>query len=278
MKTKALPVLLILFFLFYIGCSPDDDPNNGVHFRESFFNLNDSIREYKFNNTPSEVSYIKSFPWEIIQNKVSQDILDSSDIQYNIYTSIKNAELAMVENLDMSNLYMQNIIDYPLSIEEIGDNCWHQLLVGTILFIRNNVFVDISIDIQNSSFDSTDVLWLAEKIDQSIIDCEKVKNVNQIPAPEITSIDAISTLPEDWGEFVEIKISASDPNSSELSFRPILTGLALYNHNGIFNIYLDNSLPLYESNDKNKYKIMVWVWNEKNIVSLGEKEFSFNNN
>ena len=131
MKTQYL-LLIYFIFLFCPGCSLDENTKNdneGIHSREGLLNIGDSTREYKFKDVPADVGFVTSFPWEAIHERVPNDIIDSIDIQYWIYKSVEDAELAIVECLDLSNLYMHNIIDLPLPQGQIGDNCWHQLSV-----------------------------------------------------------------------------------------------------------------------------------------------------
>jgi hypothetical protein len=76
---------------------------------------------------------------------------------------------------------------------------------------------------------------------------------------------------------MEVKVTATDPNSYKLTFREVGTGLALTNDDGIFSIKPDKSIPVYVSEYPDKFRIMIWVWNEEHLVSLAEKEFSFMN-
>jgi hypothetical protein len=274
MKAQNL-FLYSLTLMFSAECSINEDTIEDFHIRKGFLNLGNGPREYKFNNVSASTGFITSFPWAAIQTRVSKDILNSTDIQYWIYTSVETAELEMVERLDMSSLYMNNVIDSPLPQGPIGDNCWYQKTVSSIQFIRNNVLISITLNINNSSFDYSTVEWLAREIDLSITESKKINNANLIPAPVILSFDIVSTLPNNWGQSVEIKVNASDPNSRNLTFREVATGFALTNNNGTFNIKLDQSFPIYITEDLNKFRIMIWIWNEDHLVSLAEKEFSF---
>jgi hypothetical protein len=280
MKTTLILTLLITGIGF-IQCETNDNDLSvtelKTHWIKGVRNLIDGPREYKFKNVSVDVGFVTSFPWEAIQAGLSEDVMDSVDIQYWIYTSIDAAELAMVEHLDMSNLYMRNILDFPLPGGEIGDNCWHQVEGGVVQFIRNNVLVFIQPPNFGDPFNWGDIELTARMIDEAIINAKNVSKSELVPAPVIHLVDIISSLPEDWGQSVKVKVNATDPNSYKLTFRIVGAGLALTNDIGIFNIIPDKSVPVFVCEDQNKFRIMIWVWNEQNLVSLAEKEFSFRN-
>jgi hypothetical protein len=275
MKTPY-STLLYFILMFSMGCSLDEDVIESYHVRKSILNTwLDDRPGYAFKDVPPGAGFVTSFPWNAVRSKVPENILNSTDIQYYIYSSVDDAEFAMVEHLGMSNLYMHNIIDTPLPNGPIGDNCWHQLLVGSIQFLRNNVFVSVAPLSNNSFTDFSIVENLARKIDMSIVESKKVYNASLIPVPNVLSLETISSLPDDWGQSVEVNVNAVDPNSRKLTFRQVGAGLATTNDNGSFNISPENSVPVYVSEDPGKFRIMIWVWNEEHLVALAEKEFSF---
>ena len=144
-------ILILITLLSFLSCQKDSvNESENIHIRKGVWNWDNGPHEYKFRNVSADAGFVASFPREAIQAELPENVLDSADIHYWIYTSVDAAELAMVERLDMSNLLMHNIIDSPLSEGQIGDNCWHQLLVGAIQFIRNNVFVYITPNINLS--------------------------------------------------------------------------------------------------------------------------------
>lgn len=147
-----------------MGCPSDDVVETEFHIRKSICRSDELSREYKFRNIPADAGFVISFPWENIRENVPEESLNAAEIQYWICTSVKDAELVMVERLDMSNLYMNNIIDTPLPQGQVGDNCWHQMTVEAIQFIRNNVFVSIFPTRNDSPEDFSVVEWLAGEI------------------------------------------------------------------------------------------------------------------
>ena len=275
---KQYFLFIYLIFLFCIGCSTDMDPSNlsnGIHIRLSVWKKIGGPNEYKFRDVPAYVGFITEFPWESIRAGLSEEVMDKIDIEYWIYTSIEDAELGMVERLDMSSLYMRNMIDFPLPGGEIGNNCWHQVEGGVIQFIRNNVLVLIKPPIFGDPFDWSDFELVARKIDAAIVNTKKVYIRALVPAPLIHSVDIVSGFPEDWGQPTKVKVISTDPKSQKLTYRQVGAGLALTNDNGVFKIMPDNSIPVYVCKDPNKFKIMIWVWNEDHLITLAKKEFSF---
>ncbi len=199
--------------------------------------------------------------------------MENWTIDYRIFKSIEDAELTMVERLDMSNLYMYNIIDSPLAKGPIGDNCFYQLSVGAVEFIRNNAFVSITPDINNSSYDATTTEWLARKVDSLIVASEKVDNISKIPAPEIASVQIISELPENWNKTVNVIVNATDQGSQHLKYRQYASGLGVVSESGnmilSFNKYADST------DNPGLAKVRIWVWNEDFITSSIQKEIPF---
>jgi len=246
---------------------------NDIHIRKGFTDWGDGqIREYKFRNVAESVGYLTMFPIENIIQKIPNEVLENWNIEYRIHTSIDDAELAMVERLDMSNLYMHNIIDSPLSKGPIGDNCWYQLSAGVIQFLRNNVFVSIAPNFKNSSFDST-TEWLAREVDTLIMASEKVDNENLIPSPNIISVDIISELPMNWEKTVDVKINAEDPNFQKLFYRKYATGFGVVSETGYLTLSFNKIADASE--DTGKAKVKIWVWNEDFVTSSVQIEIPF---
>ena len=121
-------IFLIIILTGIIGCEKDKQERNpnDIHIRQGFTDWGDGqIREYKFKDVAESVGYLTMFPIENISQKLPNEVLENWNIEYWIYTSIDDAELAMVERLDMSSLFVHNTIDYPLPQGQIGDN-WRQ--------------------------------------------------------------------------------------------------------------------------------------------------------
>jgi len=245
-----------------------------VHVRKGFMEWgNGQFREYKFNNIPESGGYLTMFPIEKFEEETPDSILDSWNIEYFIYTTVEDAELAMVERLEMSSLFVYNIIDHPLTRGQIGDNCWYQLSAGVIQFLRNNVYASVSPKVYDSSFDTIDAEWLARKVDTLIMESEKVYDVAQIPAPEIHSVEIVSALPEDWEATADVKVNATDPKSQKLLFRKYATGFAIVSETGTLKISFNKNTDLTE--DSTIARVKIWVWNEDNIVASTELDIPF---
>lgn len=230
-------------------------------------------REYYFFDVPEESGYLTAFPLNGIKEKISDEQIKSIKLEYRIFTSIADAELAMVELLEMSSLYMHNIMDVPLPNGQIGDNCWHQLAVGAIHFIRNNILVSITPNSFDSSGDFSFIEVIARKIDSVIVNSEKVYDATLIPVPEIHEIQITSSLPQNWEDPVTIKIDASDPKGGKLFFRKYATGFGLVSEDGILTFLLDKKADSME--ESNKAKVKIWVWNEDNYITSVEHEIPF---
>ena len=265
-------ISLIFIILFAVDIELlQSQPLNGIHIRKGVWG--DPPEQYKFRNVPEDVGFITEFPWEQIHNEVEEGNLNSIDLDYWIYTSVSDAEMAMVERLDMSSLFMSNMIDYPLINGLIGDNAWHSIeLTGSITFIRNNVLIFIKPKVQNQ-FDSKIIEQIARKIDSVIIKFEKVFSRTEIPAPIINSMNIISSLPQNMEDVVDIKIDAVDVNGKKLYFRKYATGYAIVSETGILTISFNKNTDLTE--DTTKAKVKIWVWNEDHIVASIEEYIPF---
>jgi hypothetical protein len=231
-------------------------------------------REFKFKDGPDYNGLVASLQWGTINAELNQDFLSKTNIEYWIYNSVYCAELALVERLELSNLEMKNSIDYPLAAGEIGDNCWYQDKNGILLFIRNNVFIIISPSEWGDHFNWAEIEYVARKIDTAIENSKTVQRT-KLPSPQIHSVDILTSRPTAWGETVKVKVNASDPNSQQTYSRKVGDGLGIVRTNGVFTLRLNKYVQAHVAQDPNKFRILIWVWNENNFVSLVEEEFSF---
>lgn len=276
MESKSLLKLNLILMLLCvafnaIGCESANplSTQNGYHIIKGF---GDHPREYQFRNMTIVEGYLNEFPWDIIRNKVTENILNKVKIEYWIHTAVENAELAMVENLELSNLVLRNTIEYPLKEGEIGDNCWESLYVGVIGFIRNNVLVFISGD-GSQMYDPKEIEMIARKVDEALISSEKLPNSSFVQAPIINSVEIISALPEMWNDNVTLKVTATDPGSRKLFYRKLANPLAIISEDGILNCSVRENID--KTNDPNKAEVKIWVWNEDNFMTIVKKEVSF---
>lgn len=246
-----------------------------IHIRYGFTNVGEGkVRSYQFNNVPETSGFLTRFPIEEIAKKIPSELLDKWNLDFSIYTSFEDAELAMVENLDLSARFMNNIIDIPLKNGTIGDNCWHQLSAGLIKFIRNNVLVSISPKIDfYSSVDLNYAESLAKIVDSAINESQKIKDANLIPAPTIHSVEIVSALPGNWAGFVNIKVNATDQTSKQLFFRKYASGFAIISETGDLTLSLNKNAD--SSDVANKAKVKIWVWNEDHVVASMEQFIPF---
>jgi len=268
------PTCLLCIWIFNSCEVPNSDQDNTpkeTHIRYGFMDFGGQFLEYEFYDISETVGYLTAFPGEHVEEKVGHEILRNWEIEYRVHTSIEDAELNMVERLDMSNLLMYNIIKDPLRDGQIGDNCWYQSHAGVISFIRNNVFVSIYPNCDNPPEDKSIFEWLARQIDASIISSAKVYHSNQIPAPTINSVEVLSEIPSNWGDIIKIQVNATDPNSKQLYFRVYASGFGIVSETGSMLIYLFQSAYSFE--DSTTAKVKYWVWNEDFVTSSGYVEF-----
>ncbi|MDZ7401894.1 MAG: hypothetical protein ONB37_17185 [candidate division KSB1 bacterium] len=271
MNLRLVTFLIYIFLSVFIFTESKSQALNGFHVRRGVWG--DPPNEYQFKDVPANAGLLAKFPLEEIYREVGPEYLNTVELDYWIFTSISDAEMAMVERLDMSSLLLRNMIDYPLNNGFIGDNCWHSIeLTGSIIFIRNNVLTFIS-PRDKSQFDSKTIEQISRKIDSVIIKSDKVASLAEIPAPIIKNVNIISDLPQDMQDVVKIKIDASDVNGKKLYFRKYATGLALVSETGVLTISFNKNTDLTE--DPNKVKVKIWVWNEDRLVSSTEKEIPF---
>jgi hypothetical protein len=195
---KILYFLFLSVLMFCADCSPDKDTLNpsdeGTHILQGFTDYGGSFREYKFKNVPANLDFIPAFPADAVDD-LPDSIKNKATIEYWLYSSINDAEMSMVEHLELSNLFMKNIIAFPLLGGPIGDNCWYQFDVGAIKFLRNNVLVSVTSG-WDSPADSSQLELITRNIDAAIINVEKFSSSEMIPAPLIHSIDVVSDPPE----------------------------------------------------------------------------------
>lgn len=266
----AICIFFVILFTFDIE-PLQSQPLNSVHIRKGVWG--NPPKQYKFRDIPEDTGFLTEFPWEQISKEVEEANLNSVDIDYWIYTSVSDAEMSMVETLDMSSLLLGNMIDYPLINGLIGDNCWHSIdLTGSIIFIRNNVLIFIKPKV-HTQFDPKITEQIARQIDSVIIISEKVFSGTEIPAPVIHSMNIISNLPQNMEDVVDIEIDAVDVNGKKLYFRKYATGYAIVSETGILTISFNENTDLSE--DSTKIKVKIWVWNEDHIVTSIEEYIPF---
>ncbi len=101
---KRFFLLFSFFLLCFIKCLTNSNPlnySNGFHILKGIWNAGDGPREYKFRNMPADIGFISIFPQSAIESLSDSNKLKVV-IEYWIYISVNDAELAMVERLDMS--------------------------------------------------------------------------------------------------------------------------------------------------------------------------------
>ncbi len=270
--THYLCLTLILFSSLFANSLYGQD-KEGTHVRKGVDSGDGWIEEYVFNNTEINAAFLPNFPLNKMEQEISESILKDWTVEYYVYTSVEDAELAMVERLEMSNIGMYNMIDSILPNGSIGDNCWHQLNVGAIRFLRNNVFVSIGpkYPLPHEEYAKAD--WMARTIETLLIESDKVADAKLIPAPEIQSVEITSDLPKNWDESVKIKVNATDPNSLQLYYRRYRNGIEVVSKTGDLAISLHKNVNAIE--DSTKAKVKIWVWNEDNIVASVDYEIPF---
>lgn len=271
MKSFLLSILIFSF----ISCQKSEPEQNiSFHNRDGFINLGEGkTRQYTFNDVTESAGYLTTFPTEAIEKKIPEETLDNWTLEYYIYTSFEDAELAMVEYLEMSSIAMLNMIDSPLVKGQIGDNCWYQLPLGSIRFIRNNILISIWPKNDYSSLVFTSVENIAREIDQIIIASPKIKDTQLIPAPKVNSIEMVSDLPKDWENIVKIKVNATDANNKQLFFRKYADAPAGISETGYLIFSLDKYIDYTDVADKAKVKI--WIWNEDHVVASVDQYVNF---
>jgi hypothetical protein len=267
--------------LLFIHC--DKDYSTLEYFEEGYHTVRgvwslgpEAVPYYKFKNMPRICGFVDHFPADSILAEVAERPGQDIEVTYWICTCVADAELRMVERLDMSSGLKLNMIDYPIPGGPIGDNCYYMLNSRVILFIRNNVYVDVErrqIDLPTTWDEIEDV---ARRIDAAIQAAPKVASGSQVPAPIIHSVEVISQLPREWDEMLTVKITATDARYDSLTYRIVGSGMALNFFDGIERFTLvGNYAPLFWSDDPNKFRVVAWVWNEAHFVALAEAEFPF---
>lgn len=245
-----------------------------THIRKGYVDWGNGYhRDFIFNNPDENIDYYFLFP--VVESKqiITKEIQEVLNIDFRTYNSVEAAELAIVELLEMSALGMYNMIDSLLPNGQIGDNCWHNLRYGVILFIRNNVFVKLGAQYANIPDIGETAELLARKLDSMIIESEKIKDYNQLFAPEIQSFNITSELPGKWEDIVKFKINAIDPNASQLYYRRYSVGLSIVSKTGEISTKLYKSLD--GTLDSTKAIVKVWIWNENHVYTLHYQEIPF---
>ena len=263
--------MIIVFQSAFITEPLQSQALDGYHTRTGVFG--NPPEQYKFRDTPDDVGFLTEFPWEAIYKEINETDLDSIEIEYWIYTSVSDAEMAMVETLDMSSLLLRNMIDYPLTNGFIGDNCWHSIeLTGSIIFIRYNELIFIKPKV-HGQFDSKIIEQTARKIDSVLTNSETVSDSTEIPCPVINSVTIISSLAQNMDDVVDIKIDAIDLNGKQLYYRKYATGYAIVSETGILTISFNENTDL--TDDTTRARVKIWVWNEDHFVSSAEEYIPF---
>jgi hypothetical protein len=272
-------LILALTCILLLNCEKDFSPyvyfEEGFHTLKGFWSLGgpEGVCEYKFRNVPRLCGFVTSFPWDVVLDSLLTNSTYEIEVEYWIFTSVDDAELYMVERLDMSCLYYYNIIDCPLSKGPIGDNCYHQINAGRISFIRNNVWVHVGPPYLFDPFECTEIQQVARHIDSTIVVAEKVPSSKQVPAPKVHSIEITSDLPQNWGDYIKVKVTATDPNSLAITYRFLGDGLSCEIENGHDNWHVYRSVSACA--DPDKFRVRLWAWNENNLIEYAEKEFPF---
>lgn len=257
MKPRKRIFILLYILLVHISCinfGMDKDKN--MHTRMGFA---PEYREYKFNNPENTNELITSFSLNELDRKEFNYSSSKWRIEYFIHTTYEEAEIAAVERMELSNIYLKNAIDYPLTQHKIGDNCWHLLKVGSIMFIRNNTLVLLTPEF-NVAFDSSEVEQLAYQIDSILISKYKVTDSSFVGTPLVESSELISEPPFALNDRVEFKITVKNNLNQKCYFRINGTGLSSISYDGYFNVKLSDYL-LFEKEER-KY-LRIWIWNEE---------------
>ncbi len=271
----VVTIVIVLSFLSLNARDTQDTIQNSFHIRKGFQPWGDgNFQQYKFNDTDKSIDYFYMFPVEQIEKIIPNEIMKNWEIEYKIMTSIEEAELAMVEYLEGSNLGVHNIIDSLLPNGPIGDNCWHNIDYGVVRFLRNNLYINIS---PKNMFSDKGFLHsvesLARQLDSIIVKSEKIKDIKLLKAPEASSFEMISELPKKWGDFVHFKLMATAPNPQQLFFREYGAGLAIISKTGEIISILDENLDKGE--DSTVATVKVWIWNENNVYTLHYQKIPF---
>ena len=275
-KKKNL-LILYLFIILYSTCSINKNPyiyfTEGFHILKGFGESELDKRQYKFRNTPRIPGFVTSFPAHKTLVTLLEQATYEIEVEYWIFTSVAEAELYMVERVDRSPLYFFNAIDYPLEDVEIGDNCYYQIGPNVIFFIRNNVWVVVGPPSLLYPSDWNEIEYVAKQIDSTIIYADKVPSSKQVPAPKVHSIEITSDLPQNWGDYIKVKVTATDPNSLAITYRFLGDGLSCEIENGHDNWHVYRLVSA--CTDPDKFRVRLWAWNENNLIEYAEKEFSF---
>ncbi len=276
MKNKIINYISIFLVVLLIVISDNHSyaqVTGGTHIRKGYSDGSPvPVGEYEFYNTDENAGFLANFPLDNMEQEITENILKDWTIEYYVYTSVEDAELAVVELLENISLGMYSMIDSMLPNGPIGDNCWHQLNIGAILFLRNNAFIKIVPKYSLPLEEYAKADWLARTIDTLLIESDKVADAKLIPAPEIRSIEITSDLPKNRDESVKIKVNATDPNSQQLTYRQFLAGSSLSSTTGNLSVYFKNNSL---TDDSTKARVKIWVWNEDNIVASVEYDIPF---
>ena len=269
MKTKIHLILILSLIVSssYLHAVEID----ATHFRSGIFG-NPPI-QYEFKNS-SLRGYFTSFPLDSVREVLGDENFNKINIEYWIYSSIEDVEMAMVEKLELSTINFKNSIDFPLADGSIGINCWHSIEEsGAILFSWNNAMIFITPKNENS-FDPKIIEESTRKIasvlrytdGESLTDFEKV-------VPAINNF-FYPYYPLNWEDIVKIRIEATDPQNKKLFYRKYGDGLDSFSEDSVITTTLYKNTDSIDTNDN---EIKMWVWNEDHIVASAKKEFRFMN-
>lgn len=246
-------------------------PIEGIHTRYGIYG--DPPEQYQFRDIPESVGYLTGFPIDLITKSVGAESLKNINMEYWVYTSVADAEMAVVEHLDWDALLLNNMIDSPLDKGLIGDNCWHTIKeTGSVMFIRNNVFVYITPTIY-PQFDPVVIEQIAREIDSILTKAPKVNVRSEIHSPTINSVDIESSYPKDITDFVSLKVDAVDAKYTKIHFRIYSFPRSFESETGYLTAYFNKNM--YVPGDTTKVKVKIWVWNDDHVVSSIEQIIPF---
>lgn len=281
-------LFIAIFYLIFVRIAFCETPE-GIHYQTGIYYPYQS-RKIKFRDVPADLPFIMKFPIEkllndptvkevagqqkglydtyiILQFDAGEGKTEIVRLDYWVYTSVSDAEESIVERLLTQNLAIISSIDLNPEWGNIGDNSWYYKGdYVPIFFIRNNVRVIIEADCDWCPYNSDVILEFAKKVDDLIINTEKVEDVKLIPAPVINSMELVSGEPK-IGELSTFNIDAVDPNGQKLKYRFFGESLSHVTDNSLVSTKLLSDL-LTGALTTNKIKL--WVYNEDHIVASAE--------
>jgi len=211
----------IVLLIFYATLSPAQENTHIIT-----INLyGEAPRSYVFITNPDSLSLIPTFPVEDLINENSIEKIESQydhrykyflvnyntgnetnvlRLRYLVFQSVLDAEYYLISQLQISSISYNKI-------DEIGDNCWNAYNNYRVLFIRNNVFIDV----KSVSRDSiVGVYQIAQMIDDLLNSTQKTTEISEIPFPQIHSIE----IEQDDGRIITFNVDATDPLGTPLTY------------------------------------------------------------